>query len=64
MNFNETLDSLEENMNFDYVESEGASTVRFDLGDNSFWVHESGEIENLNTFPQALQKKVLSLIKS
>ena len=52
--FHALLNILEEKVDFDYVESEGADTARFDIGDNSMWIYQSGEIEGLATMPKVV----------
>jgi hypothetical protein len=56
--FHALLDILEEKVDFDYVESEGADTTRFDMGDNSMWIYQSGEIEGLASMPKKVQNAV------
>ena len=62
MKFEEMIDILEESLDNVSMENEGADTVRFDIANRSFWVHNDGEIENLNSFPIGFQKKILKLI--
>lgn len=43
---------LESRLDWEYVESEGPDTIRFDMsGGQSLWVHSSGQVEGLFRLP-------------
>jgi hypothetical protein len=57
-------EKIEEAIEFDAVEWEGNNVVRFDRGDNSFWIYENGSIDNLETWPKAMQTRINKLVTS
>ena len=57
------IDMLEMEIDWSYVESECKGTQRFDLGQRSIWVYESGEIAGLPTLPVSVQNTVKNIIK-
>ena len=57
-------DDLEREIDWDFVEREGANVIRFDMGDNSVWVHSSGEIEGLKSVNVKIQNIMKRVIKA
>jgi hypothetical protein len=55
-------ETIEEAIEFDEVEYEGNNVIRFDRGDNSFWVYDNGSIDNLDTWPKAMQLRINKMV--
>ena len=57
----EFRERAEARYDFDYVESEGPTTLRFDIGGQSAWVHASGMIEGPKFIHSKLEKVITGM---
>ena len=58
----EMRDSMENAISWTYVESEGEDVTRFDWGNRSVWIYKWGDIDGIESFPKAYQKRIKSVV--
>ena len=58
----EFRDSMENAIAWSFVESEGEDVIRFDWYNRSVWIYKCGDIDGIESFPKAYQKRIKSVV--
>lgn len=62
LDLNILRERMERDLDWHMVEQEGPTTIRFDIGQSSVWIHQSGEIENVKSMGPGRRKFICALV--
>lgn len=62
IDLNDIRDAMEQQFDFEYVEAEGRTSLRFDDSKGSFWVNANGSVEGLSNFTKAYQTRIMNAL--